>query len=75
MKVKAGLCFLKVEKYEDVPAWILTQTKERIAYLQDTLAYLTEKLLTGPLNWLVGTPWKARVGLVLAAWSGMEYVC
>ncbi|XP_048732411.2 perilipin-2-like isoform X2 [Ostrea edulis] len=44
--------FQKVEKYEDVPAWILTQTKERIAYLQDTLSYLTEKLLTGPLNWL-----------------------
>ncbi|XP_061172993.1 perilipin-2-like isoform X2 [Saccostrea echinata] len=44
--------FQKVERYEDVPAWVLTQTKERVAYLQETLSFLTEKLLTGPLNWL-----------------------
>lgn len=45
---------LKVERYEDVPAWILTQTKERLTYLQETLSDLTERLLNGPLNWLVG---------------------
>lgn len=44
--------FQKVERYEDVPAWILTQTKERLTYLQETLSFLTDKLLTGPLNWM-----------------------
>nr|XP_022331100.1 perilipin-2-like isoform X2 [Crassostrea virginica] len=44
--------FHKVERYEDVPAWILTQTKERLTYLQETLSDLTERLLNGPLNWL-----------------------
>lgn len=53
--------FHKVERYEDVPAWILTQTKERLTYLQETFSDLTERLLNGPLNWL-GWKGKEEVG-------------
>ncbi|XP_041359254.1 perilipin-2-like isoform X2 [Gigantopelta aegis] len=45
--------FTKEKNYEEIPSWLLGQTRERIAYVQEALSLVTEYLLSTPLNWLV----------------------
>lgn len=45
--------FQQVKSYEEVPAWVLSQAKEKMSYLQETLGFLKDTLITQPINWLV----------------------
>ncbi|XP_041365306.1 perilipin-2-like isoform X2 [Gigantopelta aegis] len=53
--------FVKKNRFEDFPSWMIVQTRERISYIQDALGYVTDFVMTSPLNWLVP---KSRVEVI-----------
>ena len=63
---------LQVQKYEDVPAWVLSQAKEKMGYLQETLGFLKEMFLTRPIQWLVSV---MHDGIVKACFATSLTLC
>lgn len=45
--------FRDVKTYDEIPKLALSQAKEKLSYLQETLQFVTEMLITAPLQWLV----------------------
>lgn len=45
--------FREAHKFEDLPSWALSQAKEKMSYLQDTVSFLAETFLITPISWLV----------------------
>ncbi|KAL5005357.1 hypothetical protein ScPMuIL_018813 [Solemya velum] len=45
--------FKEVKTYEEIPIWALTQARGKMQYMQETLSFLTDMVLSVPLNWLV----------------------
>lgn len=45
--------FTEAHKFEDIPSWALSQAKEKMSYLQDTVSFLAETFLITPITWLV----------------------
>ncbi|XP_076102334.1 perilipin-2-like isoform X1 [Mytilus galloprovincialis] len=44
--------FQNVNSYEEVPSWLLAQAQDKMGYVQETVNFLTEYLLSKPLDWL-----------------------
>ncbi|CAG2203386.1 ADRP [Mytilus edulis] len=45
--------FQNVNSYEEVPSWLLAQAQDKMGYVQETVNFLTEYLLSKPLDWLI----------------------
>ncbi|KAJ8310928.1 hypothetical protein KUTeg_011520 [Tegillarca granosa] len=41
-----------VKSYDEIPSWVLSQTKEKLSYLQETLHFVTETVIAAPLQFL-----------------------
>jgi len=46
---------LQAEGFHEVPSWVVTQARERLAYVQETVAFLADTFLLAPITWLVST--------------------
>ncbi|XP_067665550.1 perilipin-2-like isoform X2 [Haliotis asinina] len=44
--------FSKAKSYEDLPSLFLSQAKDKLGYVQETLSFATDLLISTPLNWL-----------------------
>ncbi|KAJ8304834.1 hypothetical protein KUTeg_018417 [Tegillarca granosa] len=44
--------FRDVKSYDEIPSWVLSQTKEKLSYLQETLHFVTETVIAAPLQFL-----------------------
>jgi hypothetical protein len=45
--------FKEAKGYDDIPAWVLTQTREKMGYVTETISFLWDTFLVAPLNWVV----------------------
>ncbi|KAK6188353.1 hypothetical protein SNE40_004540 [Patella caerulea] len=44
--------FSKVNSYDEIPAWALTQTKDKLGYLTETLSFAADTLIMAPVKWM-----------------------
>ncbi|XP_045156473.2 perilipin-2-like [Mercenaria mercenaria] len=45
--------FKEAQGFDDLPNWLLTQAKEKMLYVQETVSFLTETFLVAPISWMV----------------------
>jgi hypothetical protein len=60
--------FLQVSSYEEIPSWFLAQAQDKMGYVQETVNFLTEYLITTPLDWLVGIQSKTQLSHITFWW-------
>ncbi|XP_052797266.1 perilipin-2-like isoform X1 [Mya arenaria] len=44
--------FRKAESFTELPSWVVSQTRERLAYVQETVSFLADTFLVTPITWL-----------------------
>lgn len=44
--------FRKAEGFQDLPGWVLTQAREKMSYVQETVTFLMDTFLVSPISWL-----------------------
>lgn len=55
------MTILQISSYEEIPSWFLAQAQDKMGYVQETVNFLTEYLITTPLDWLVGIQSKTQL--------------
>lgn len=45
--------FKQAQGFDDLPSWLLTQAREKMSYMQETVSFITDTFVVAPIHWLV----------------------